>query len=204
METAAITRKDQRREAILAVAAEVFFEEGYQAASMSAIAARLGGSKGTLYNYFGSKEALFEAHVRESCGRIAAELLDFADDEPVAEVLQRFGERYLDHILDDWTVRTFQIIISEARRTPELARLFFDAGPRLGRERMAGYLEKAAARGEVDIDDFEEAGWQYMGLCRAHHLEAMLGLRPKPSPEAIAAEVASAVDMFMARYGVKK
>jgi AcrR family transcriptional regulator len=204
METETTTRKDQRREAILAVAAEVFFEEGYQAASMSAIAARLGGSKGTLYNYFASKEALFEAHIRESCERIAADLLDFTDDEPVAEVLQKFGERYLDHILDDWTVRTFQIITSEARRTPELARLFFDAGPRLGRERMAAYLEKAAARGEVDIDDFAEAAWQFMGLCRAHHLEAMLGIRAKPSPEAIAAEVASAAAMFMARYGVKR
>ena len=32
---------------------------------MSTIAARLGGSKGTLYNYFKSKEELFEAQVRE-------------------------------------------------------------------------------------------------------------------------------------------
>ena len=56
--------RDQRREAILNVAREVFFEQGYSAASMSTIAARLGGSKGTLYNYFKSKEELFEAQVR--------------------------------------------------------------------------------------------------------------------------------------------
>ena len=58
-------RRDQRREAILEVAREVFTEEGYAAASMSTIAARLGGSKGTLYNYFKSKEELFGAYVRE-------------------------------------------------------------------------------------------------------------------------------------------
>ncbi|MGH6965637.1 MAG: TetR/AcrR family transcriptional regulator, partial [Phenylobacterium sp.] len=44
--------RDARREAILDVAQEVFLEEGFANASMSTIAARLGGSKGTLYNYF--------------------------------------------------------------------------------------------------------------------------------------------------------
>ena len=52
----AFPNRDQRREAILQVAREVFFEYGYSAASMSTIAARLGGSKGTLYNYFKNKE----------------------------------------------------------------------------------------------------------------------------------------------------
>ena len=52
------TRKGRgdRRELILDVASEVFLKEGYAATSMSEIAARLGGSKGTLYNYLKSKE----------------------------------------------------------------------------------------------------------------------------------------------------
>jgi hypothetical protein len=40
-----------------------------------------------------------------------------------------------------------------------------------------------------------------MALCRVHHLEAVLNLTPKPTPAAIATEVAAAVAMFMARYG---
>ena len=55
----------------MSVAREVFFEHGYSATSMSAIAARLGGSKGTLYNYFRSKEELFEAQLRDVCGALA-------------------------------------------------------------------------------------------------------------------------------------
>jgi AcrR family transcriptional regulator len=200
MQTPAVNRKDQRREAILAVAAEVFFEEGYQAASMSTIAARLGGSKATLYNYFDSKEALFEAHIRESCGKIAAEILDFTDDQPPAAVLARFGERFLDRILRDWTVRTFQIIVAESRRTPELAAVFFAAGPSIGHDRLALYLGAAVGRGELEIADCDEAAWQFLALCRTHHLADMLGLRPKPSPAQIAAEVANAVEIFMARY----
>ena len=53
--------RDARRELILDVAQDVFLEEGFAAASMSTIAARLGGSKGTLYNYFRSKDELFAA-----------------------------------------------------------------------------------------------------------------------------------------------
>jgi AcrR family transcriptional regulator len=200
MEAPTPTRKDLRRESILAVAAEVFAEEGYQAASMSTIAARVGGSKGTLYNYFNSKEALFEAHIRESCGRIAADILDFADDQPVGEVLQRLGERFLDQILSDQSVRLFQIVVAEARRTPELARLFFQSGPQVGRERIGRYLEEARARGEIDADDCDEAAWVFLAACRAHHLEAVLNLRPKPTPEEIKVQVARAVKMFMACY----
>jgi AcrR family transcriptional regulator len=71
--------RDQRREHIIHVAREVFFffeQLGYSAASMSTIAARLGGSKGTLYNYFKSKEELFEAQVRDMCGHAADRILE--------------------------------------------------------------------------------------------------------------------------------
>src|SRR5262249_19293571 len=65
------SRRDRRREAILDVAGVVFSEEGYEAASMSTIAARVGGSKGTLYNYFRSKAELFEAYIEDYCAQHA-------------------------------------------------------------------------------------------------------------------------------------
>lgn len=203
MDTPSSARKDQRRESILAVASEVFAEEGFQAASMSSIAARLGGSKGTLYNYFNSKEALFEAYIRESCGRVGAEILDFADERPVPEVLQQFGERFLDRIYSDWAVRTFQIVIAEARRSPELARIFFNSGPMVGHDRLSEYFRAAQDRGEISPEDCGEAAWQFLGLCRIHHLEVSLGVQEKPSSDAIARQVAWAVEMFIMRYGVK-
>jgi AcrR family transcriptional regulator len=203
MDAPTTTRKDQRRESILAVASEVFAEEGFQAASMSSIAARLGGSKGTLYNYFDSKEALFEAYIRESCGRVAADVLDFANQRSVPDALRQLGERILDRIYSDWAVRTFQIVVAEARRTPELARLFFFSGPMVGHDRLTEYLERARDRGELEIDDCSEAAWQFLGMCRVHHYEVALGIIDKPSPDAIAKQVGWAVEMFMIRYGTK-
>ncbi|MEZ5985350.1 MAG: TetR/AcrR family transcriptional regulator [Hyphomonas sp.] len=52
--------KDERRQALLGAALDEFFEKGFAATRMDDIARRAGLSKGTLYLYFGSKEALFQ------------------------------------------------------------------------------------------------------------------------------------------------
>src|SRR5438477_12466193 len=62
--------KDDRRDAIVAIAREAFSADGYAGTSMSSIAARLGGSQGTLYSYFKSKEELFIAVVQSKCEKI--------------------------------------------------------------------------------------------------------------------------------------
>ena len=64
------SKRDERREAILDVAEACFLAEGYDATSMSTIAARVGGSKGTLYNYFKNKEELFAAMMQRVCTEI--------------------------------------------------------------------------------------------------------------------------------------
>ncbi len=48
-----------KREAILAAAERVFGQSGYAAATVDAVAAEAGVAKGSVYNYFKSKEALF-------------------------------------------------------------------------------------------------------------------------------------------------
>jgi AcrR family transcriptional regulator len=199
-----ITRRDQRREAILQIAGEVFSDEGYAAASMSTIAARVGGSKATLYNYFPSKEALFEAHIRDMCERFGDTVANLSQDRPVEEVLTELGERFVRHVISEPSVRNFQILVGESRRAPELARLFYQVGPAVGIERIQTYLEGAKARGAINPPDCVLAAEQFLALCRGgRHLRLVLNLEGEPAPEAIRSEVASAVAMFMAAYGVK-
>src|ERR1700756_4256700 len=138
-------RREDRRDAILDVARECFVAEGYGATSMSTIAARLGGSKGTLYNYFKSKEELFEAYIRDSCARIGGpvfELPEAGDGADIAEVertLTELGERFLQFLLSDVALRTFQLVTAEAHRSPGLAEIFYEAGPQAGLNRIVRY-----------------------------------------------------------------
>jgi AcrR family transcriptional regulator len=198
------TSRDLRRDAIIEVAREVFFEEGYAAASMSSIAARLGGSKGTLYNYFRSKEELFEAQVRKDCDRFAEDSFDRlqSDDRPIGEVLTHLGERYLTHLFSDWAVRTYRVIVAEAIRSPQLARLFYEIGPAVGLKRLEIYLEGARARGVVKIDDCGGAAGEFLTLCRGHmHFVYTLNLQGPPNPEQIKDQVRHAVRLFLKSYG---
>jgi AcrR family transcriptional regulator len=197
-----VCARDQRREAILNVAREVFFEQGYTAASMSTIAARLGGSKGTLYNYFKSKEELFEAQVRDMCGAAADRILEVAYDGEPAETLTRLGEQYLQHLYSQQTVQMFRILVAEAQRSPELARVFYEVGPARGQKGLESYLEAAKARGLIQPADCALAAEQFLSLCKGRsHLQFLLNLIPPLTPAQIRVQIGQAVDAFMKLYG---
>jgi AcrR family transcriptional regulator len=197
--------RDERREAILKVAREVFFEQGYTAASMSTIAARLGGSKGTLYNYFKSKEELFEAQVRERCGAAADRISEVAADGEPQEVLTRLGEQYLEHLYSEETVQMFRILVAEAQRSPELARVFYEVGPARGQQGLENYLMAAKARGALDVADCALAAEQFLSLCKGRsHLQFLLNLIPPLTPAEMRLQIAQAVSAFMTLYGPKR
>src|ERR1700679_35542 len=173
-ESATSSRRDQRREAILRVAGEVFLEEGFAAASMSTIAARLGGSKGTLYNYFKSKDELFNAYVERRCvwqdEIFAAPLAD----ETVEETLCRIGRAYLTRVLTNFNLRNFRLISAEAERSPEIGQTFYEAGPRKGVERVAELLGEMVRDGHLDLEDPLEAAHQFLGLVQNRYFKARL------------------------------
>jgi AcrR family transcriptional regulator len=195
--------RDQRREAIMHVAREVFFEYGYSAASMSEIASRLGGSKGTLYNYFKNKEELFEAQVRDLCGHITEEALERGGIEgSPREVLATFGERLLKHLYDGQSVKLFRVLVAEAQRSPELGRIFFEVGPARGRKGLENYLESAKARGLLNPPDCALAAEQFLSLCKGSaHLQFLLNLIPPLTAQEIHAHIEKAVDVVMTLYG---
>ena len=69
------TKTNARRDAILAVAKQVFEEYGFENSSMALIAERLGSSKATLYRYFVTKEALFMELVRDYANATGGKLM---------------------------------------------------------------------------------------------------------------------------------
>ncbi len=198
------TIRDQRRDRILQTARDVFFEEGFGAATMSMIAARLGGSKGTLYAYFKNKEELFSAIIADQCSVIQSALVMDDEGADVRATLTNLGIELVTAIVSDQSVRTLQLVMEEAPRNPELARRFDEAGPQEGAARLAAYLAQAHARGAVNTPDPAQAASVLSSLLKGDlHFRRMLGLEPEPGPERIAQEVEIAVNTFLAVYGPK-
>jgi AcrR family transcriptional regulator len=194
--------RDARRELILDVAQTVFLEEGFANASMSIIAARLGGSKGTLYNYFKSKDDLFNAYVERRClwqDEIFAAPLD---SETPDETLRRIGRAYLTRVLTDFNLRNFRLIASEAERAPEIGRTFYDAGPRKGAERVAELLEAMQQDGHLDLDDPLDAANAFLGLVQNRYFKARLcNAIPELTQIQIEDEAALATRTFLRAFG---
>jgi AcrR family transcriptional regulator len=203
-ETKVRVDRDVRREAILDAAAEVFMDVGFAAASMSMIAARVGGSKGTLYNYFKSKEELFEAYIRRHCAwqqeAILAEFL--TPGEEIRAVLLKLGRNLLNVVLSEVGLRNFILAISEAHRAPEIGRAFYQAGPATGAERMAEGITQAIADGRLRPCEPLKAAHQFVGLCQNRMLKACLcNAMERPTASEIETEVTAAVETFMAAFG---
>ena len=201
-DSAADLRRDERRKAILKAASEVFYEEGFAGASMSQICARLGGSKGTLYNYFENKEDLFAAVIDAKCRWFSESVFSDVDETlGVREMLLRVGETFLEQ-LSDPVIRLIQLVISESLRSPEVARIFYENGPEASARRLCQLLERAKARGEIDIDDCMSGAHQFLAMSRGDlYFQRLLNLAPPPDHASAQAEIEAAVDLFLAAHG---
>lgn len=197
-------RGEARRADILRIAREVFLQEGYAAASMSEIAARVGGSKGTLYNHFRSKEALFAAVLREAFEGEAAEAFDFGDDHSdLAGALTRLGGRFLRLMLSDPVIAVHRVVIAEGARFPELGRTYYEAGPREGVARLSALLEGEMDAGRLRRADPVRAAEHFIDLCKSGlHQRRLWSIIDQPSEAAMDANVAAAVEVFLAAYRV--
>src|SRR5690242_12791745 len=130
----------ERRALIMDKGEEVFLEQGFQGASMAEIAARANCSKGTLYNYFESKDELFLACVARHCEGLQLEMLSLArSGGDVRQTLSDIGHSYVRFVASDDIVRRFRMIAAEGERAPEITRAFYAMGPGRGVETLSAY-----------------------------------------------------------------
>ena len=143
-------RKNARPQEILEAALSVFAEKGFAAARMEQIAVRAGVSKGTIYLYFDSKEAVFRALVHEVLGTQVARFADSARaaSGPVAPVLAETLRGIGNFIATSNRVVLPKIVIAEAGNFPDLARIYREEVIENGLALFAGLLKKGMASGE--------------------------------------------------------
>lgn len=194
----------EKRAQILDGAADVFAHDGYEGASMSRIAAVANVSKGTLYNHFESKAQLFAAYVESACARNLCQAFAATDENlDVAETLARIGRRMVEMMLSDLGLTIYRVVVAEAKKFPELANAFYEAGPARAIAQMAQWLAARTAEGKLAVEDPAFAAEQFFCLCQTRlWLRYKLNL-PEEAPEAaIETVVAAATRMFLNTYGV--
>ncbi|WP_164117613.1 TetR/AcrR family transcriptional regulator [Sphingorhabdus sp. Alg239-R122] len=190
-----------KSEAILKAAREEFFNQGFVQSSIESIAARAGVSKVTVYNRFGTKEALFVAAVETECDSMRQNL-QFADISSLdlREALIGFGIKMTAFLERDEIIRFERYLAVESENNPKIGRLFLDAGPRRMHRTLSDLLTKAADSGKLDIDDTMMAAEQLAGMIKGlSDLERRMG-QASDGQNATRKRVTSAVDVFLNSY----
>lgn len=143
-------RKEARSPEILDAALACFALKGFAATRMDDIAARAGVSKGTIYLYFDSKEAVFKALARQSVGaQIEAVTAHVAAFEGPTAALLRFVIATMGHFAatSDRVVLP-QLLLAEVGNFPELAEFWRREIVDRGIALFESIIQRGVARGE--------------------------------------------------------
>jgi AcrR family transcriptional regulator len=187
-----------RRKAFIDAARSAFFCHGYAGTTMSSIASAVGGSKTTLWTYFPQKEDLFSAVVDDIVVQYGQALsIELPLNEDVMTVLRRFATVLMDTLLSEPIIALYRLVTSEAERFPHLAELFHARGPRLGKARLARYLEQKMKQGALRRGNAMIAVQQFTGLCQSGvYQKALLGLAGGQDRRQRAMDIDAALDSF--------
>jgi TetR/AcrR family transcriptional repressor of mexJK operon len=199
------TLSPEKREQILIGAATVFAQEGYEGASMSRIAAQANVSKGTLYNHFEGKAQLFSAYIEMQTTRKLSHIFSAVDsDAEPAEILRGIGQRMVHMLASPDGLTTYRVVVSAAEKFPELARMFYDAGPARAIEHLASWLSEQTKRGLLAVPDPVFAAEQFFALCQTRlAMRCRLMLTVDTTPCEIERIVDAAVAMFLRTYSAQ-
>ncbi|MCM2435911.1 TetR/AcrR family transcriptional regulator [Agrobacterium rosae] len=198
-------KTEKKRNEIIAIAGELFRSQGYGAVSMATIAAAVGGSKGTLYGYFASKEEIFAVFVVTAGQQRWEEFITLPDGATdIRSKLMALGHNYLRLLISDEIMSVNRLVIAEAVRFPELGRIFYDIGPSSVISVIVDTLEQATTSGELGITDPTAAAWRFKALCEARLFEeALWAIRTNVTESEITANIEPACDIFLNIYGRK-
>ncbi|MGV1822377.1 TetR/AcrR family transcriptional regulator [Agrobacterium tumefaciens] len=195
-------RSEKKRNEIIDVAGALFLREGYGSVSMATIASAVGGSKGTLYGYFSSKEDLFAAFVIAAGKQRREEFLLLPGKEAaLLPTLTALGRNYLRLLLSPEIMAINRLVIAEASRFPELGQIFFENGPKSVIDVIVTLVTDAANRHELILDDPVAAAWRFKALCEVRLFEQCLwAIRDGATEEEIAQNVEPAIRIFLNTY----
>lgn len=204
------TRSNRKRRAILEAATSVFLNKGYGGSSVDEIAAVAAVSKQTVYKHFKDKEQLFTAIVLatttdvDELVRLVADTL--ADTTDLEKDLGNLARQFINTLMQPRLLRLRRLIIANAERLPEVARLWFERGFERVLKTLASCFQQLTERKLLRLDDPLLAAHHFVGLLLWIPInKAMFSGNDKSSTKTDLAKYAdAAVGVFLAAYGRRR
>jgi len=197
---------DDVRRAILDATQQLYLEKGYSRTNTDEIAALSSVSKQTIYRHFSDKDDLVRAAILSliaAAEQQGAESFDaLANSDDLTRDLRIFAHQHLRDVIQPDIMRMRRRIIAEVDRFPDVARAWYEAGPKRGHEKLSECFGRLRERGLLRIEDPMLAAEQFNWLILSTPMNrAMFDAQSVTDTSGHAACADAAVDVFLAAYG---
>jgi AcrR family transcriptional regulator len=180
----------------------LFMERGYESVSVDDIIRASGGSKSTLYKFFGDKEGILQAVVTSLAEEMLREInIEFNAGRTTRESLIHIGTVLTQLALSENAINQHRHAVAHAKAYPKVARLWFESGPKSTMDGIARFLKRETAAGRLRVDDPLRAAWFFGGMVIFKDNMQLLAGLPAGKKAEMKKTVARAVDLFLAAYG---
>jgi AcrR family transcriptional regulator len=195
--SAGANKSDPRRERIIRLAAPLFLKKGYDNVSIDDVIGVAGGSKATIYAWFGGKQGLFEAVVRQKCHDVTL-AIDVDVGGTLEAQLTKIGHSFVDMVLTPPILEFHRLMVSIGRTFPEAARLFFNSGPVSAYSIVATWIERHQKDGRLIDEDPYRLAVLFLDMLIGEHQLGWLTSMPRAAQKAkIDETVRVAVRVFL-------
>jgi TetR/AcrR family transcriptional regulator, mexJK operon transcriptional repressor len=188
---------EQRQERIVRLAAPLFLKNGYDNVSIDDIIGVVGGSKATIYAWFGGKEGLFEAVVRRECQDV---VLAIHTDAPggLEQQLTEIGRSFLAMVLSPPILEFHRLMVSMGRKFPETGRLFYQTGPDSAYRIVAEWIARQQRAGRIIEEEPYRLAVLFLDmLIGEHQLSWLTGMPRAARRDKVNETVRIAVKVFL-------
>ena len=193
------TAAQRRQNEILKVAIDLFIERGYEGVSVDAIVEQTGGSKTTVYSYYGGKEALFMAAIEALTIEMLEPLCRLQVAHlPPQEGLTILGRQFLTTLACPRGIALFHTVLAQSRQFPGLSKRFYDAGPKVFKRLVSRTMAQWQEQGLLRCGNPELLTEQFLSVVLGGwNMRMLLGLAGPLSVREIRNLVAHGTDTFL-------
>lgn len=192
-------RGQERRLALLLCATDLFIEKGYDAVSLDDIVNHAGGSKASIYKYFGNKEGLFtaicdyrrEVFFKGVCMPYTSEKISLKN------YLNQTLQRFYQHIIQPENIAFMRMFTEQSQKDVQLAHYFYDQCALNIQNTIAFALEQAHLANEIFCTRPHFSATMYFGILRDAEWRILMGLDILEDDTEIYDYIDYSVDLFL-------
>ncbi|MGE8558774.1 MULTISPECIES: TetR/AcrR family transcriptional regulator [unclassified Acinetobacter] len=192
-------RGHERCLALLLSANELFLKHGYDAVSLDDIVNHAGGSKASIYKFFGNKEGLFTA------------ICDYRREQFFKDICLPFEQgkenfksylintliNFHRHLLIPENAAFMRLILERTQHNPELALYIHEQGPKHIQSAIACALEKAHSKGILRCEHPLYSAQFYFGILRNLEWRILMNIPAQENDQETIEYITYCVDRFL-------